>query len=105
MIADQNYREHSREFSRCYGEGELECFRRFGLIKLSAMERNILGRKAAGIITTVRTPSLHAPEMKGFIGSMYVRLATTVADHSMQVEYVRPPEPRTPAYLASSTSP
>ena len=48
MIADQNYREHSREFSRCYGEGELECFRRFGLIKLSAMERNILGRKAAG---------------------------------------------------------
>ena len=47
MIAEQNYMEHSREFSRCYGEGDLECFRRFGLIKLSALERSI-GRKAAG---------------------------------------------------------
>ena len=46
MIAEKIYREHSREFSWYCGEvRKLECFRRFDLIKLSAMERN-MGRKA-----------------------------------------------------------
>ena len=48
MIADRIYREHSREFSWYCGEGEIECFRRFGLIKLSAMEKRNIGRKAGG---------------------------------------------------------